>query len=461
MHVTTLISSLYGELRGYHRLSIRRRAQSNERLPREAIARLADDLFQRRVHEAIRRFPAYAEAVVRHCGSLPGAGERVTPEELPVWTRDDQRAHFTSSPRPPEASYVHQTSGSTGLPVRFYVSRECYEWGTAVTDRSYSWGQAEEGRRSVYLWAGDHATPPVVQRLKRRVHTRLQRRWYFDTFRDFGDPERRACCELINRTRPHTIVGYTAMLVDVALYASEHPGALAWKPRTLVTAAEGLAPEQRSFLEAHLTREVFMSYGSREFMCMGMECEHHNGYHLVSDKVSIEVVDADGRPVGPGETGRIVVTDLRNAASPFIRYEIGDLGVMAPPEEACPCGRPFPLLRSVEGRLQDVVHTAGGGVLTGLYITYTMRQFDWIVGYQVVQDDPGRILVRLRTAEELTPERTAPVTALLREPLGPGIAIDYERADELVRRPNGKVQLIISSVERPRVTGAPTEPGAP
>lgn len=453
MHLTTLISSLYGELRGYHRLAIRRRAQANEQLQRAALAELTDDLFQRRVHQAIRSFPDYADAVARHRGALPRAGERVRPEEVPVWTRDDQRAHFAASPRPPEATYAHQTSGSTGLPVRFYVTRESYEWRTAVTDRSYSWGEAEEGRRSVYLWAVDHTPPPVVQRIKRRVHNWLQRRWFFDTFRSFGDEERRACCELINRTRPHTLVGYTAMLVDLALYAREHPGALTWKPRTLITAAEGLAPEQRPFLETYLTHEVFMSYGSREFMSMGMECDRHSGYHLVSDNVLVEVVDEAGRPVAPGETGRIVATDLRNTASPFIRYEIGDLGVMAPPEETCPCGRPFPLLRSVEGRLQDVVHTAGGGVLTGLYITYTMRQFDWIVGYQVVQDDPRRILVRLRASEELTPERTAPVTALLREPLGPDIVIDYERADELVRRPNGKVQLIISSVERPHETG--------
>ncbi|MDH3198426.1 MAG: AMP-binding protein [Candidatus Krumholzibacteria bacterium] len=445
MHPTTFLSCLYGELRGYRRLRIRRRVGAGERLSREALAALSEALFQAHVQLSIARFPFYADAVARHRGALPKPGAPVQPEELPVWTRRDQRAFFEQQSRPADSFYVHQTSGSTGLPVRFHITRESWEWRNAVTDRAYTWAGAEEGRRSVYLWAAEQKRPPLSQRIKHGVHLVLQRRWYYDAFQAMTDAERAALCRLIDRVRPESIVGYTGMLVDVARYVRDHPGALRHRPRTMVSAAEGLQSGQRELLEAHLVREVYLGYGSREFMSVGMECARHAGYHINTDMVRVEVVDDDGRALPPGETGRIVVTDLRNAATPFIRYEIGDTGAMAP-DEPCGCGKPFPRLLSVDGRLQDVVHTPEGGMVNGLYLTYTMRQFDWIEGYQVVQPSRARITVRLLTPEALTPERIAPVTALLRKKLGETIAIDYERADSLERRATGKVALVISSI---------------
>ena len=38
------------------------------------------------------------------------------------------------------------------------------------------------------------------------------------------------------------------------------------------------------------------------------------------------ILDGDGNPVKPGETGEIVVTDLDNYGMPLIRYRIGDRG---------------------------------------------------------------------------------------------------------------------------------------
>ncbi|HEX5133142.1 MAG TPA: hypothetical protein VFX92_11740 [Candidatus Krumholzibacteria bacterium] len=445
MHPLTFLSSLYGQVRGYRRLTIRYAVAANERMPREKLARISAESFQRCVQQAIIRFPFYAERVQAHRGSLPKPGKTVRPEELPVWTRADQRAFFEQQDTPNDSHYRHQTSGSTSLPVRFHVTRDSYEWRSAVTDRAYAWGEAEEGRKSLHIWAADHAVPPLPQRIKRSVHLALQRRVYFDAFQQFSDEERMACVQMINRTRPHALVGYTGQVVDIARFVRDHPGVLTWKPKTMVSAAEGLQPGQRELLQANLVDQVFLAYGSREFMSIGMECACHTGYHVHSDNLVVEVVDARGVPLPPGEEGRIVITDLHNAATPFIRYEIGDIGVMAP-DEPCPCGRPFPVLASVDGRLQDVVHTPRGP-LSALYVTYTMRQFDdWIDGYQVVQNTKDRMLVRLVTKSPFTPERLAPVTALLREKLGDGLAIEYERVAELERRRTGKVALVISTI---------------
>jgi phenylacetate-CoA ligase len=429
-------------------LRIRRQAARHGLLDYEALGDLNRTLFQRRVREAIAHFPSYADHVRNHRGSLPPPAELIDADELPIWTRRNQRELFDPLHPPDDAAYIHQTSGSIGMAVRFYVTRESYEWRTAVSDRSYAVARAEEGRRSFYIWATDQESPPLLRRVKRRIDTGLQRRHFYDAFQRFGDEQRAECCREINRLRPDAIVGYTGLLVDLARYVRDHPDALRWKARTLVNAAEGLNPGQRDLLERHLADELFLSYGSREFMNVGIECQHHNGYHIVTDNLFVEIIGDDGRKLPHGETGRIVITDLRNAATPFIRYEIGDYGTMAPPEP-CACGRPFPLLASVDGRMHDVIHTPDGRRLTALYITYALRDCHWIEGHQAVQNDRSRVLIRLLTTEEPTTDRMAFATEKLRKKLGEAIAIDYERVDALSREATGKIPPVISSIADP------------
>jgi len=443
VHPLTLISTLYGQGRGYRRLDIRRRVFANEKLSPEALARLNDEGFQHHVHRSIARFPFYAERVKAHRGSLPAPGAHVRPEELPVWTREMQREFFAQQERPADAAYARHTSGSTGVVVRYYATRESYEWRTAVMDRVYTWAHAQEGVRSVHIWGTDPTPPTGMQMIKRRVHVALQRRYYYDAFKDFGDTERAACCELINRIRPAAIVGYTSMLTDLARYVRDRK-ALSWKARTVVTTAEGLLAGDRELLEAEIANEVFDSYGSREVMNIGTECEKHDGLHLSTDNLVVEVVDATGMPVPAGTLGRIVVTDFHNAASPLIRYDVGDIGVMGP-DEPCACGRPFPRLARVEGRTQDMIHGIRGSVST-IWASFVIRHFVWIDAFQIVQNARDHMLVRLLTKRELTPELVAPIAAQLQDKLGP-VVIDFERVDTIARRPNGKFQFLISTIK--------------
>ncbi|HET6463914.1 MAG TPA: hypothetical protein VFH33_08955, partial [Candidatus Krumholzibacteria bacterium] len=276
------------------------------------------------------------------------------------------------------------------------------------------------------------------------IHRALQRRTYFNTLREFTDQERAACCDAINRNRPQAIVGYTGMLVDIARYAREH-NALNWKAPALISTAETLQCGQRELLQAQLAHEVFDSYGSREFMNIASECSLHAGYHINADNLRVEVVDPYGNPVDAGVEGRIVVTDFRNAATPFVRYEVGDMGVMAPPGEACRCGRPLPLLRRVEGRTQDVIYTRRGTV-SALNIQDVLEHFDWIEGYQLIQPSRDELIVKLLARTDVTEERLLPVRSRLRTQLG-DMTITIERVNELTRRPNGKIEMVTSSIE--------------
>jgi phenylacetate-CoA ligase len=439
------LSSLYGQLRGYGRLRIRRQVRQNADRSAAELAATTRDLFQHRVHEAIRRFPAYAEKVRSACGGLPAARKAIKAAKLPIWTRADQRDLFERLEGPPvPQSFVHSTGGSTGVPLRFYVSRESFEWRCAVSDRGYSWAGAAEGRKSFYVWGTPIRTPALRQRIKADLHHRLQRRTYFDSF-EFGDEEKRRCCAAIDRQRPPAIVGYAGNLIELARYVRDNAGVLTWKAQALVTAAEGLVPGQRELIEAHLGGRVFMSYGSREFMLIGMECAEHYGYHIAADNLMVEVVNADGHPAAPEETGRILITDLHNDANPFVRYEIGDWGSMMPDGFRCPCGRPFPVLATVEGRVQEVILTPGGQRVTALFVPHLMKEFAWVEGYQIAQSDPASVTLNLVTRQELTSSLTDPLEGQLQKKLGAAMQIRFRKVERLERSRTGKTPIVVQA----------------
>mgnify|MGYP006297819807 CR=1 FL=1 len=411
-------SSLYGQACGRDRLRIRRAVRNAQEKSRGELARRARELFAQRVRHAAEAFPAYRDWL-NECGVGRGFDTApLRPEDVPAWTRDAQRSLFDRLRHPPvSGSFVHATGGSTGAPVRFYVTRASYEWRTAVADRGYAWAGAEEGQRSFYVWGTPVYAPSRLHRLKQRLHHCLQRRTYFDSFA-FGHEDKAHCCAAIDRARPRSLVGYAGNLVELAQFALEHPSALHWRAKTVITAAEGLQPGQRELLQEVLADRVFVSYGSREFMLIGMECSEQNGLHVAGDNLYVEVADDDGRPLPPGKLGRILVTDLHNDATPFIRYEIGDLGVLADPDESCPCGLPFPRLHCVAGRLQEAIALPNGDRMTALFLPHLMKEFDWVLGYQVVQQDRQALTLHIVSRAELTGAQRRQIELPLRERVG-------------------------------------------
>ena len=442
MSLARTLVNYYADCRGYGRSAIWGQVAGNVSLPPRDVTDLSRRLFQQRFLDAVARFPAYAEKIREHLGRIPLPGEVMAPADLPVWTKADQNALFESLKAPPLAgAFLHATGGSTGVPTRFYMTRESYEWRTAAADRGYSWAKAGEGVRSFYIWSTPVHPPAGIPALKQKLHRRFLNRRYFSLFH-FNSVRKQQCCQEINAFRPISLVSYSGNLLELAHFVRDNPGLLAWYPETIVGAAEGLPPGGREIVETHLGGEVFMSYGSREFMLIGMECSRHEGYHITSDVLYVEVADDAGRPLAPGQIGRILVTDLRNPATPFIRYDIGDMGAMAA-DEPCECGCPFPRLARVEGRCGEFVELPDGSRLTAIFIAHTLKEFQWINGFQIVQSDKDGMVVRLITRDPFSPPEVTAVERLLREKTGPAMQISFERVEELEKSPSGKTPPVL------------------
>jgi phenylacetate-CoA ligase len=122
----------------------------------------------------------------------------------------------------------------------------------------------------------------------------------------------------------------------------------------IVTTGEVLLPSYRELFQQVFGCPVYDRYGLAEVSgYVAQECSFHQGLH-VNGSISILEVIRDGHACGPGEAGKIVVTNLHNYAMPLIRYETGDTGTIG---DECACGRAFSILAKIEGRSADWVAT--------------------------------------------------------------------------------------------------------
>ena len=178
---------------------------------------------------------------------------------------------------------------------------------------------------------------------------------------------------------------------------------------------------------------------------MALECPHSGLYHIMSESIILEVLDEEGRPCAPGQTGKVVVTDLHNFATPLIRYMVGDYAEMA---EACACGRGLPTLKSIAGRERNMLVKPGG---VRHWPRIAMKHFidiQYINQYQFIQHSLEEIEVRLVvTNSRLTPAQEANLTDYLQNNFGNPFRIRYSYFDDkLPLSARGKFEEFISLV---------------
>ncbi len=114
-----------------------------------------------------------------------------------------------------------------------------------------------------------------------------------------------------------------------------------------------------------LTRELetlwdapaFSTYSTSEIVTSFCECEARCGGHAAPDLGIVEIVDASGRALPPGETGEIVVTPLGIEGMPLVRFRTGDIGYLI--DGRCACGRHTPRLSPILGRRAQMLKVRG------------------------------------------------------------------------------------------------------
>lgn len=334
------------------------------------------------------------------------------------------------------------TGGSTGEPSPYYHDTTWWCRATAAAMRGDEWTGWRLGERQASVW-GSAFEETSLHRLRRTASERA-RNFLFVAGFDLEPRVLERKIAQIYAYRPRLVTGYASILRAVAegILASGRPPL---RPVGIVSSAEPLPRETRDLVERAFGAPVFDRYGCRELGIVAQECGEHDGMHIFSPHVYVEV-DVDGRPAQPGETGRLLITLLDNDSFPMVRYDVGDRATVAG-DGPCPCGMSYPRLARVDGRALDVLWTSSGGALTGVFFPHLMKEHLWAHAFQVVQSEDGSVELRVVTAEPPGPDAVAAVVDAVKDVMG-DFPVSLRRVDALERTPSGKVRVTQSRYER-------------
>ena len=365
---------------------------------------------------------------------------------LPVLTKADIRAHGDALlSNQYERSQLHckKTSGSTGVSLQVFVDEESLQWKRACTLRSDQWSGWQFGEPVARVWGN----PEYVKRgwRGRLRNSLLERAAYLDTLK-MDEATLARFARMLRRQRPTLIFGHAHSVYLLAEYLKAN-GIDGVRPRGIITTAMVLHGWQRRAIEEVFGCRVTDRYGCEEVSLIACECERHEGLHINADGVYVEIL-REGRPAKVGEPGSIVVTDLTNRAMPLLRYQVGDVAVLA--GRQCSCGRGLPLLERLEGREADYVVTPSGELISGISLTENFAlHVPGLAQLQVIQEAVDHFRFRIVRGPDFGASSVRRIACLVQERFGPSVEYECEFVDQIPQEPSGKYRFCISKVENP------------
>lgn len=214
--------------------------------------------------------------------------------------------------------------------------------------------------------------------------------------------------------------------------------------RHIRTIGETLSPALRARCAELLSASVVDAYSAQEVGAIALECPETGLYHVHAESLIVEVLREDNSACAIGESGRVVVTDLHNFATPLIRYELRDYAEVGPP---CACGRTLPTLKRILGRQRNMIVLPTGQRYWPLVGLHHFREAARILQYQLVQHALDDVELRLVVAERPDAAAEARLIDIVQRALGHPfpLRLTYVQGD-LARTPGGKFEEFVSHV---------------
>ncbi len=213
-------------------------------------------------------------------------------------------------------------------------------------------------------------------------------------------------------------------------------------PKLIFTRAELLSKEDRRQINRVFDTELIDLYGATEFGVFAWECKKHQGYHLNSDILLVEVIK-DNHQVYE-KAGEVICTDLTNYTMPFIRYALGDIVVLS--KEKCGCGKNFLLIKSIEGRSDDFLTLPTGKLISPVPLRVELEEIDGIDQYKLVQENINIFNVQIVKGKNFQEGTIEQFENVLTDMLGRDTRINVNIVDKIPREKSGKVRPIVSKV---------------
>jgi phenylacetate-CoA ligase len=417
-----------------------RRLLDQERWPPNELLALRRTLLHRTLTAAVRRIPAYRNI---RLPASPNDIERVLTECFPIVSKED----LLESPErfyPPHRGgapwrILGRTSGTTGTPLTVERSLDSVIWENAFIRRHWHWS-GYRGRMPRATLRGDMVVPLERDTPPFWFHNRYENQLIVSSrhLRGDGYP---AIADRLAEFAPFVLQAYPSTAYDLASWLREHGRRL--EIPYVYTGSEPLYAFQRAAIEERFGARVMDFYGMAERVAFAAECTQ-GALHLVSDYSWVELVDENGHPT-EGE-GYVVGTTFHNLAMPLVRYRLMDQTRWRP--GACPCGRRYPMIEPVTGKVEDVLTGSDGRRVSASVLTFAFKGLEDIRRAQVAQTGASEWEVRVVPMAAYGEAHRRRLVDNVRKLVDPHVRVRVVEVTDIARTPAGKYQWVVNEWAR-------------
>ena len=399
--------------------------------PRETIEAFQAERLEKLLQHAYQTTPYYRELLKTESPDL----SQIPPlEKKNIREQLDELCStaFTAKQRIENA-----TGGSTGTPLVFYQDRRYWNQRNLSVYYFDRWAGWNFGEPQLIIWG----TPVDLKDdgdWKHRISNLWRNQYWLNGFQ-LTDESMLAMFAQMNQSIPQTILAYPSSLYQFATFLSDNGLMPKWKLKGIISSAEMLHPHYRSLAEIIFKAKVYNRYGGREVGLIGMECAEGR-MHINARDLYLEIDSPDPYT----EPGEILVTQLNNYAMPFIRYRIGDVGMLS--DEICPCGNDLPILAELLGRSTATFRTKTGTLIHGGYFT---RQFYGVKGvnqFQIIQETLKHCVLKVVVNRRWTEATRCHLVHCIQKAFGGDVVVTVKFVDYIPVSASGKREYTISKV---------------
>lgn len=444
-----LIYPLSQRLQGRDFHAAMRAAVGIQHLKNEELRKLQFGKIQGLVEHAYRYVPYYRE-LFEEINMEPGDLKVWEDfQKIPILTKNQLRkneAQLLSTNCEKRLKPV-PTSGSTGTPIKIYVSqraalaanisriRSLKWWGINLGDREFR--ISSTGLSFISGWK-KYYDERITSPIKNRLMNRIKRSAFTMT-----PPKLNEYWEALLRSSPKYLFGFPSAFAIFADFINKkgYDGRAA-KIKLVVTTGEILHEWQEELIMKTFGCPVANEYGSTE---AGVIAYSHpcGGMHIMDDHVIVEFV-----PFDSSETYKqVIVTNLENLDFPIIRYKLGDAVTAFQAEHNCELGIGFSLLEGLMGRNQDFVRLTSGRIVHGNYFHSLIKLVRGVRQYQVIQTKPDLFELFIIPEEDtINIEQQIDIQKIVSDHLE-GSTIVINIVDKIPKDPSGKLRFVRSEIE--------------
>ena len=310
---------------------------------------------------------------------------------LPFTTKQelvaDQELHplFGRNLTYPMNEYIrlHQTSGTTGRPLKILDTQESWDWWAECWTSVYqSAGVTHDDIVFLAFSFGPFIGFWSAYEGAKRLGALTVPGGGMDSL------QRLRAIQEINATVLVCTPSYALYLAEVA---QEHRLDMRLSHvRITIHAGEPGAsiPSTRDRIQSAWNARTYDHAGMTEMGAFGFACSEQHGLHLNESEFIAEILDpVTNQPVQEGQTGELVLTNLGRWGNPAIRYRTGDL--VQHGGYSCACGRTFLLLSGgVLGRVDEMLIIRGVNVYPSA-LANILHRFPEVNEYRVIVSSEG------------------------------------------------------------------------